>query len=237
MKKQLLNWRCIRTKLSIGYFLPIVIVNFINPNNIKWQPSISSTIKSINSPIEPIDNGNNKSKFKLQGAIKQANYFANFDTVYYGSRDFRPPVKVVPYLPIKFSSSNTNVATITSDGKIHVINAGYTLITVYIGAKKINEKSTQLVQSLHILKAPLTITAKNNLKFFGDANPKLKYKCDGFVNNDNESIFKTSVVLKTTATKGSAVGKYVITAYGATSDNYDINFIEGQLTVLKPRYQ
>lgn len=83
----------------------------------------------------------------------------------------------------------------------------------------------------NIIKAPLTITADNKSKVYGDANPTLTAGYDGFVGVENESVLDTPVVLETTADAASPVGDYTITASGAIDANYEITHFPGTLTV------
>jgi subtilisin-like proprotein convertase family protein len=84
---------------------------------------------------------------------------------------------------------------------------------------------------IDVLPAPLTITALNDSKTYGSPNPPLAASYSGFVNGDGAGDLDTPVVLTTTATPGSPVGSYPITANGAADANYEITFVPGTLTV------
>ena len=91
--------------------------------------------------------------------------------------------------------------------------------------------------TLNVTKATLTVTADNNSRYYGQANPAFTASYSGFKNGQN---LATSGVtgapsLTTTATGplGSAVGGYTITAAIGTlaSNNYDFSFVNGTLTI------
>lgn len=78
----------------------------------------------------------------------------------------------------------------------------------------------------------LVITANDQRKFLGDANPVLTVKYTGFVNNDGPAQLTTPPFISTTATISSPIGKYPIIASGATASNYQINYVPGVLEVV-----
>ncbi|MDO3627646.1 MBG domain-containing protein, partial [Mucilaginibacter sp. BT774] len=79
--------------------------------------------------------------------------------------------------------------------------------------------------------AALTITADNKSRYFGFDNPPLTVTYSGFVNNENSSSLATQPSITTLATINSPVGTYTITASGAISPNYTINYKDGALMV------
>src|SRR5213078_2100674 len=68
--------------------------------------------------------------------------------------------------------------------------------------------------SLTVSKAPLTVTADNKSREYGDANPSFTASYGGFKNGETlaTSGVTGSPGLTTTATPSSAVGSYAITA-------------------------
>ena len=83
-----------------------------------------------------------------------------------------------------------------------------------------------------ITKAPLTITAKNATIAYGDEPSNAGVEYSGFVGDDNENDLNDSIVFNYDYVQFYKVGKYVIIPGGLSSDNYDITFVEGKLTVL-----
>ena len=82
-----------------------------------------------------------------------------------------------------------------------------------------------------ITKAPLTVTAKNATIAYGDEPSNAGVEYSGFVGDDNENDLNDSIVFNYDYVQFYKVGKYVIIPGGLSSDNYDITFVEGELTV------
>ena len=85
--------------------------------------------------------------------------------------------------------------------------------------------------TLAVTPAPLTITADDQARAYGAANPTLTATYSGFVNGDGPSDLDAAAVLATSATPASPAGTYPITVSGAADANYDITFVAGTLTV------
>ena len=85
--------------------------------------------------------------------------------------------------------------------------------------------------TLTITPAALTITADNQTKVYGAALPTLTASYSGFVDGDTAANLSTQPTLTTTATAGSHVGSYAITASGAVDSDYTISYASGTLTV------
>ncbi|MGZ3879238.1 MAG: MBG domain-containing protein, partial [Mucilaginibacter sp.] len=82
-----------------------------------------------------------------------------------------------------------------------------------------------------VAKATITITANNQSKTYGSANPTLTVAYSGFVNGETQAVINTLPTISTTAVTGSNVGTYPITATGANDNNYTFTYIAGTLTV------
>lgn len=97
----------------------------------------------------------------------------------------------------------------------------------------INYDFTLVNGTLTVTQATLTITADNKTKVYGAANPALTATISGFVNGDTISVVSGTPALSTTATTGSAVNSYLITAAVGTlsTTNYTFTFVSGTLTV------
>src|SRR5262249_49908896 len=81
----------------------------------------------------------------------------------------------------------------------------------------------------------LTVTVANKSRVYGAANPTFTVSYSGFVNSDTASVLSGNPALTTTATVGSPVGSYPITASQDTlrAANYSFSFVNGTLTVTK----
>lgn len=82
-----------------------------------------------------------------------------------------------------------------------------------------------------ISQAPLTITADDLTKVYGDANPTATATYTGFVNGETSSVLDTAVTLVIVANTQSDVNDYVVTAFGAADSNYSITHVNGNLSV------
>ena len=86
-------------------------------------------------------------------------------------------------------------------------------------------------KTFEILKAPLTVTAKNASIFYGDepANDGVEYS--GFVNGETENVLNGELSYSYDYAKFGNVGEYAITPSGLTAGNYDIEYVAGTLKV------
>ncbi|HXR08190.1 MAG TPA: protease pro-enzyme activation domain-containing protein, partial [Candidatus Acidoferrum sp.] len=89
--------------------------------------------------------------------------------------------------------------------------------------------------SLVVTPAPLTVTASNATRVYGQANPAFTAGYSGFVNGDGLGVLTGSPSLSTTATTASSVAgsPYAIVAANGTlsASNYTFLFNNGQLTI------
>lgn len=85
-----------------------------------------------------------------------------------------------------------------------------------------------------ITQAPLTATANNAFKYFGQPNPSFSVAYSGFVNGENSSVIDVLPVTSTTATTSSSAGSYPITISGGVDNNYSIAHVNGTLIVEQP---
>jgi gliding motility-associated-like protein len=79
--------------------------------------------------------------------------------------------------------------------------------------------------------APLTITANNQTRAYGTANPAFTVTYSGFVNNQGPASLTALPVATTTAAVNSLPGQYPITAGGAASPDYSFTYFPGVLTI------
>lgn len=86
-------------------------------------------------------------------------------------------------------------------------------------------------KTFEILKAPLTVTAKNDTITYGDALSFDGVVYSGFVGEEDESVLNGSLAYECKYDRGGAAGKYDVTPGGLTAENYDIEFVTGTLTV------
>ena len=84
-----------------------------------------------------------------------------------------------------------------------------------------------------VTKAPLTVTALNKNKTYGDVNPPLEFICSGFKGSDDKSVLDVSPVISTTADQFSTPGIFSIDVAGGSDNNYLLSYVEGSLTINK----
>jgi hypothetical protein len=87
--------------------------------------------------------------------------------------------------------------------------------------------------TLVVKQAPLTVTADNKSKIYGQANPAFTASFNGFVLGEGPANLGGTLSFATPATQSSGAGVYPITPSGLTSANYAITFVAGGLTVNK----
>jgi gliding motility-associated-like protein len=152
-------------------------------------------------------------------------------TATYGAADFSIGASSFnKTIDITYTSSNTAIATIVGD-KIHILSAGTVTITAKQAGNAMYSPATDAIQILTIEKAPLTITADAKTKIQGSVNPTLTTTYSGFVYGETNTILTVQPSITTTATTSSPIGDYAIKAIGATSSNYDINYVDGTLKI------
>jgi len=84
-----------------------------------------------------------------------------------------------------------------------------------------------------VAKKALTVTAENKEATYGEAAPEFTVAYEGFVNAETAEALGGELAFACEYAQGSAVGTYDITPSGLTSDNYEIEFVAGILTVGK----
>lgn len=98
-------------------------------------------------------------------------------------------------------------------------------------ATKDGYSQKQETVSFSVSKAALTVKAEDKSITYGDAAPVYTATYTGFVGDDGAEDLTGTLTFTCAYTKGSPVGTYPITPKGLTSDNYDISFVDGTLTV------
>jgi hypothetical protein len=88
-----------------------------------------------------------------------------------------------------------------------------------------------LSNTLDVLPATLTATARNNVRLVGENNPPLTIDISGFVNGDSTNVLTSFPVMATMATPASPAGSYPITVTGGSASNYVFEYFAGVLIV------
>ena len=85
---------------------------------------------------------------------------------------------------------------------------------------------------LVVQRAPLTVKAMDCERYLNAENPTFALSYEGFKNNETDTVFIVKPTVTTTATIDSPAGTYPITVTGGETNNYELDYIEGTLTVL-----
>ncbi len=197
-------------------------------------PSAAGVFNIIIEVNDPFDSQASTQNFDL--TINKAVLTAKADnqTRFYGYPD---PTFTISYTGFKFSDNasvidSPPVATPTSND--NSVPGGYTINVVTTSALDDNYTFTPATGTLSITPAPLTITAANKTKVYGDVNPTLTLNYTGFQNGETS----TALLSQPSVSVGSvdettSVGSYTITVTGGTSTNYSISRVNGSLSITK----
>ena len=122
----------------------------------------------------------------------------------------------------------SNPLTYTKNGKptSDLSGAGKYTVTLTIGSASVSVDYT-------VAKAELTIKANDNTIVYGDTASDKGVTYKGFVEDEDESVLGGDLTYTFSYIPGCDTGLYIITPAGKTSDNYDITFIPGTLTVMR----
>jgi len=208
--------------------LPNTDIGLIKNTGSSWDLPVGTGDNTTNTVTATISNFGSFGA----GAVPQVDPFV-FNALpvkIYGDADFNGgATSLNTTQPIVYSSSNPAVATIVN-GNIHIIGAGTADITASQATDGFYAAASAM-QTLTVNKTSLTIAADNKLKFEGQVNPTLTATYTGFVLGETPSVLLTPAIITTTAVTASLPGTYPITVAGASSNNYDITFVNGSLTV------
>jgi hypothetical protein len=166
-------------------------------------------------------------------------------TIHSASKTYGSPANLAADLPGSFSTGingeTLSIGNYLSSGDTATANVGHYDITgtvsdgtgVHAG-KLSNYQVTLTMGRLTVNPKALTITALDQTKVRGAANPPLFVRYSGFVLGQGPSVLGGTLLVSTTATTFSPPGTYPITPRGLTASNYSIRFVPGKLTVLDP---
>ncbi|MET0465688.1 MAG: DUF2341 domain-containing protein [Chitinophagaceae bacterium] len=143
----------------------------------------------------------------------------------YGDEPFRLEGTSSTGLPVSFKVID-GPAVVDGD-EIKITGAGEVKVKAFQDGDDNYAAGSSEPQTFTVKKKALTITAKEQSKVYGDANPALTLTYDGLVYLQTEV---AGISASTVATETSAVGEYDIVPAGS-SDNYEITFIKGKLII------
>jgi type VI protein secretion system component Hcp len=108
----------------------------------------------------------------------------------------------------------------------------YTVVAHFASGDPNYASADSVPLTFSIAQAKLTVTADNQTKIQGEANPAFTASYSGFVPGQGPGDLGGALTFSTSATAGSLPGTYAITPGGLASTNYAITFVSGTLTVL-----
>lgn len=92
-----------------------------------------------------------------------------------------------------------------------------------------------LTAAIEITKAILTVTV-GNVTIKPGETPTYSYTIEGFVNNETADVLEGQVEYIETTSDYNTPGTYPVGAKGLKSDNYEINYVQGTLTITEEDY-
>ena len=95
-----------------------------------------------------------------------------------------------------------------------------------------NYNTVETEVNVTVVKTPLTITAENKEGRFGEAAPEYTVAYQGFVPEETAAMLGGELTFACDYEAGMPVGEYEIVPSGLSSDNYQIVFVPGKLTVI-----
>jgi hypothetical protein len=116
-----------------------------------------------------------------------------------------------------------------NSGAITGIPVAISAATAYTVTATNATGSSHTTVTIAVQKAPLSLVCLSTSRQQGQSNPTFQYALTGLVAGDTN--IDTSPTLSSTATTGSPVGTYPITATGYSSTKYSITPVSGNLTV------
>lgn len=159
-------------------------------------------------------------------ALQDLNVFLEIDDIpdetYSGDSICPTPVIIVPD-SIDPLDENTDYKVYCSNN----LNAGEATLVV----EGIGKYTGKIEKTFYIEKASLIVRALNDTITYGDELSIASVEYSGFVGNDNENDLDDSLTFSYDYAQYDNVGKYTIIPSGWSSGNYDISFVEGELTV------
>lgn len=108
--------------------------------------------------------------------------------------------------------------------------AGEVEITVSGGSDN-NYEFSYVPGILTIAKAPLTATADDMVRSFGEPNPEFSITYFGFVNGEDKKVLTSEPEIRVDADKNSKPGEYPIRLIGGKDENYAFTRVNGTLTI------
>ncbi|MDC1106366.1 MBG domain-containing protein [Prolixibacteraceae bacterium] len=148
----------------------------------------------------------------------------------YATATIQEVTKTDQDVALAYESSNPSVSIVNGD-KLNVIGVGSSTITVYNDGDN-QYKPYNHTFTLTVTKAPITVTAEDKSRLYGQENPEFTYSVSGQRTGDN-NIFSTAPTMSSIANETSDVGDYDIVITGGVSEHYSPTYASGLLSITK----
>ena len=131
---------------------------------------------------------------------------------------------ITPTVTVKDGSKTLTLNTDYSVSYSNNTNAG----TAKAKITGLGNYTGSIEKNFTILPAPVTVTAEDKTKTFGESDPEFTATVTGLVNNESPDLITYTL----TRTEGENAGEYTITAKGDEKQgNYVVSFVDGKLTI------
>lgn len=138
---------------------------------------------------------------------------------------------------INYTGDLLDGLTATVEGSAtNVTTTPVTITLVFTNTNADYNTPENMTAELTITKAPLKVTASSASIKVGEDVPRFTASYDGFVNGETASVLKGELTITCSATKTSPAGSYDVVPSGLTAENYEIEFVNGALTITSGTY-
>ncbi len=138
---------------------------------------------------------------------------------------------------INYTGDLLDGLTATVEGSAtNVTTTPVTITLVFTNTNADYNTPENMTAELTITKAPLKVTASSASIKVGEDVPRFTASYDGFVNGETEAVLGGELTITCSATKTSPAGSYDVVPSGRTAENYEIEFVNGTLTITSGTY-
>jgi len=167
----------------------------------------------------------------VNAAVQTISFTAPASPVTYGVSPITLSAMASSGLAVNFSISSGPCSV--SGSTLTVTGAGGCVVAANQAGNADYAAAAQVMQSVTVNQAALTVSANSSSRAYGAANPAFGYTVTGYVNGDTSSVVGGSAAETTSATASSAPGSYAITfsSKALIATNYAFSYVSGTLTV------
>ena len=138
---------------------------------------------------------------------------------------------------INYTGDLLDGLTATVEGSAtNVTTTPVTITLVFTNTNADYNTPENMTAELTITKAPLKVIASSASIKVGEDVPTFTASYDGFVNGETEAVLGGELTITCSATKTSPAGSYDVVPSGRTAENYEIEFVNGTLTITSGTY-